>query len=319
MTPERRAVIDVGTNSAKLLVAEVAGNGVHPIYETGVQTRLGERLGATRQLQPNAIARTVSVVTDFVATARTRGAQRVRLFATSAAREATNGQDLVAALRQAVGLPLEIISGLQEATWAFQGARTHPQFARGPLLLLEVGGGSTQCVFGLDDQVQARVSIPVGAVRLLERFSPSDPPQPEELSTADDWLKDFLRRELHPVLAPALQQLEREQPAPRSTVQSVGVGGTAVVLARMEMQRSDYNRERIEATRLSRACLAQWVSRLWTLPRVARQSLPGLPAERADIILTGALIYQAVTETLDFRELRVCTRGLRFAAVAGAE
>lgn len=317
MSHERRAVIDVGTNSVKLLVADVAGDAVQPVFETGVQTRLGEGLYAEHQLRSAAIVRTATAVAEFVATAKRHGAHRVRLFATSAAREAANAADLVAAIQQAAGLPLEIISGQQEAEWAFHGARTNPRLAREPLLLLEVGGGSTQCVLGQDDQIHVRESFPVGAVRLLERFPHRDPPQPAELHACRAWLRDFLERELQPVLAPALRR-EVELHARHHAVQLVGAGGTATVLARMEQRMEDYDRERIESARLTRTRLGEWVERLWSLPLAERRTLPGLPPERADVILTGTLIYLAVMETLNFGGLRVSTRGLRFAAARHA-
>lgn len=313
MTHERRAVIDVGTNSVKLLVADVAGGEVQSIFEAGVQTRLGEGLFATRRLQPAAIARTAAAVAEYVAAAGQHGANHVRVFATSAAREAANAADLISAVQQSAGMPLEIISGEQEAEWAFHGARTNPRLAREPLLLLEVGGGSMQCVLGQGDQIHVRASFPVGAVRMLERFPHGDPPRAEARLACHAWLRDCLEREFRPVLAPALQR-EVALHARHHAVQLVGAGGTATVLARMEQRMEDYDRERIEAVRFSRARLGEWVERLWSLPLAERRTLPGLPPERADVILTGALIYHAVMETLDFGELRVSTRGLRFAA-----
>jgi exopolyphosphatase/guanosine-5'-triphosphate,3'-diphosphate pyrophosphatase len=314
MATARRAVIDVGTNSVKLLVAEVAGCQVHPLLEAGNQTRLGQEFYATHRLQPAAIARTAAAVAEFAATARQHGATHVRVFATSAVRDATNAPALTDAIEQKCGVQPEVISGEREAEWAFRGATTNPALAREPLLLLEVGGGSTQFIVGQGEAIHFRESFPLGAVRLLERFPHSDPPTPAELKACRDWLGEFLDGNVRSRLAPALRR-EVASHARQHAVRLVGTGGTATVLARMELGLEDYDREKIEAVRLTRPQLQGWVARLWSLPLADRRHLRGLPPERADVVLTGAAIYAAVLEGFDFAALRVSTRGLRFAAV----
>src|SRR5262245_34633550 len=121
MSSVRRAVIDVGTNSVKLLVADITGHEVQPVREDSKQTRLGRGFFETHRLQPEAIAKTTLAVTRFADEARTLKAESVRVIATSAARDATNPTDLISAIHDATALPLEIISGEQEADWAFQG------------------------------------------------------------------------------------------------------------------------------------------------------------------------------------------------------
>lgn len=314
MQAKRRAVIDVGTNSVKLLVADVTGATVRPVTESGNQTRLGQEFYDTHRLQATAIKRTVAAVTDFAATARELGATNVRVFATSAARDASNAQDLVAAIEKACGLKLEIISGEQEAEWAFHGVRTNPKLAREPLLLLEVGGGSTQFILGQAGEIHLRESFALGAVRLLETLPHSDPPMAEELEDCRAWIRHFLLERVQAQLSPALRN-EVVQHAKHHAVRLVGVGGTATVLARMQQGMQDYDRDQIEAVRLSCAQVWQWVERLWSLPLAERRRIPGLPPERADVILTGSAIYGTVMETFEFDELRISTRGLRFAAV----
>jgi exopolyphosphatase/guanosine-5'-triphosphate,3'-diphosphate pyrophosphatase len=314
MSHALRAVIDVGTNSVKLLVADVAGREARPVFEGGSQTRLGEGLYVTRRLQAGAIARTVAAVGEYAARAHELGATSVGLFATSAAREAVNRQELAAAIGRACGLKLEIISGEQEAVWAFRGAQTNPGLAREPLLMVEVGGGSTQLILGQRDQIHFHESYPLGAVGLMERFPHSDPPKPGELMSCRAWLGKFLAKRVRPALVPALRQ-ETQRHARHHAALLVGVGGTVTVLARMEQRMTDYDRERIEALRLSRKQVHAWTDRLWGQPLAARRRTIGLPPERADVILTGIAIYEAVMEQFDFSELRVSTRGLRFAAV----
>ena len=185
----RRAVIDVGTNSVKLLVADVAGRHIEPLLEDSRQTRLGKGFYETHRLLPVAIAQTTLAVGEFSRAAKKLGAISLRVFATSAARDAQNADELAAAMEKACGTKLQVISGEQEAEWAFRGAMTNPKLAREPVLLLDVGGGSTQFILGQDDQIHFRHSFPLGAVRLMEKFPHSDPPKPGELAACRDWVR----------------------------------------------------------------------------------------------------------------------------------
>ena len=189
MQPIRRAVIDVGTNSVKLLVADVDGREIRPVCEQSHQTRLGQGFYETHRLQAEAIDATAKAVAAFAATAREAQAASIRVIATSAAREAVNRDELTSAIEQASGLKVNVISGEEEATLGFQGVTTDPQLAQGSLLLLDVGGGSAQFVFGRDGQPQFRHSFPLGSVRLMETMPCSDPPKPAELAACRQWLR----------------------------------------------------------------------------------------------------------------------------------
>lgn len=312
MEPIRRAVIDVGTNSVKLLVADVAGQDIRPVREESKQTRLGHMLYETRHLGPEAISATVEAVGAFAATARQCQAASIRVIATSAAREAANSGELTAAIKQAAGLKAEIISGEQEATLGFQGVTTDPRFADVPLFLLDVGGGSSQFTLGQGRHMSFRASFPIGSVRLLEQLPPSDPPKAEELAACRHWLRQFLQKEVRPGLW--------NGPNGGNTglgrgLQLVGVGGTASILGCMEAKLDTFDRERLEATRLTAARVSWHLERLWRLPLADRRQIIGLPKNRADVILMGTAVYRAVMEEFGLPELHISTRGLRFAAV----
>src|SRR5437867_4176704 len=176
MEPVRRAVIDVGTNSIKLLVADVAGHDVRPVVEDSKQTRLGRGFYETHRLQPEAIGATAKAVARFAEMARERQAASIRVIATSAARDAVNPEELISTIEQAAGLKVEIISGDQEADWVFQGVTTDAVLAEQPLLLLDVGGGSTEFILGQGEHKQFSHSFPLGTVRLMEKIPHSDPP-----------------------------------------------------------------------------------------------------------------------------------------------
>lgn len=310
----RRAVIDVGTNSVKLLVADVSGREIHPICEESKQTRLGQGFYETHRLLPEAIANTAQAVAGFVEQARQHQAGDIRVIATSAARDASNASELVAAIDRASGQKLEIISGEQEADWAFHGVTTDPALAQVPLLLLDVGGGSTEFILGHGDHKHFRQSFRLGTVRLLETIPHSDPPTREEFAETRAWVRDFIAEKIRPALLPALER-ETELHAPHLPIALVGTGGTTTILARLEAKLETYDRAIIENTRISLERLRWHTENLWSMPLVRREGIIGLPRKRADVILTGTIIFEAVMEQFGFTELRVSTRGLRFAAV----
>jgi len=314
MEPIRRAVIDVGTNSVKLLVADVADLEVLPVWEGSKQTRLGQAFYETHRLQADSILRTAEAVAEFARQARALHTISVRIIATSAARDAVNSADLILAIHRASGLETTIISGDQEADWAFRGVTTDPALRQAPLLLLDVGGGSTEFIFGQGEERHFCRSFPMGTVRLLEQLPHRDPPTAEELSSYRAWLSDFLQTQVRPNLQPALER-EKLRLVPREEIQLIGTGGTTSILGSMEMELKTFDRERLERARLSRERLRWHVEHLWGLPLGERKQIIGLPPNRADVILAGSTIYEAVMEHFDFHELRISTRGLRFAAV----
>lgn len=314
MQAERRAVIDIGTNSVKLLVADVLNNSVSPTQEKSHQTRLGQGFYETHCLQPNRIEETAQTVTGFVNQAREHGAEKLRVIATSAAREARNAHELCDAIRKSSGLAVEIISGQEEAELAFLGINTDQTLSGQPVLLLEVGGGSTQFIVGQGGHSHYSRSFPIGSVRMTERLPHSDPPKPEELNKCREWLSGLLQADVRPQLQPVLQR-EREAAGKGRSFQLVGTGGTASILGCMEAKLDHFDRERLEATRLSVERVEWHVKHLWSMPLTERKQIIGLPKNRADIILNGAAIYEAVMKQFGFDSLRISTRGLRFGAV----
>jgi exopolyphosphatase / guanosine-5'-triphosphate,3'-diphosphate pyrophosphatase len=313
MTPIRRAVIDVGTNSVKLLIADVTGQSVNPVHEESRQTRLGHGSYATRILQPSAIENTACVTADFAEKARELRSQTVRVLATSAARDAVNASELVAAILRKAGLQLEIISGELEAQWAFAGISSDPRLAGHSLLIMDAGGGSTQLIYGPLGGEPARHSFRVGAVRLLEKFPTFDPPDPRELEQCLDWLRRYLREHTPQTLKPTW--IEDAQSTPRF----VGTGGSSSLLAAMQLGINRFDREKIEGVELSEQQVAQRLRQLWSLPLEERRKIPGLPANKADVILMGTAIHAAVMAAYSVSSMVISTRGFRFAAlIAGS-
>ena len=310
MPLRRKAVIDVGTNSVKLFVADVRGGSIQPLREESTQTRLGRGFYEDHLLQPDAIAQTAQAVGTYAAQARDLGAESLRIIATSAARDAINAADLLKALGYATGVPVEVISGEQEAAWVCQGVLSDPRLHNGRIVIMDLGGGSTEFILAGGDLPQRSRSFPLGTVRLLEQHPHSDPPLPVELARCRSFVSDFLQREVVPFLEQGWKGRDHNRPQIL-----IGTGGTATILARMDGGLTGYDREQIEAQTLDPARVTWHVESLWGQTLAQRQSVSGLPPNRADVILTGVVIYEAVMRELLLNRLNVSTRGLRWAAL----
>ena len=305
----RRAVIDIGTNSVKLLVAEVASHAVLPLWEGSHQTRLGEGFYQDHRLRPGAIARTAEAVAQFASKAAQLGASPVRAIGTSAVRDASNQEEFLDQVRSTSGVDVEIISGEQEADWVYAGVRSDPTLAEGTLLILDVGGGSTEIILGQGAQQTYCHSFALGTVRLMERFPHADPPSEQDWTRCRNAIDQFLDKEVKPSLGPHLQSSDRES-------RLVATGGTAAILASITLGLTHFDRERIERTVLSRQNVQHLQATLWTAPLAKRRQFPGLPPNRADVILFGVAIFEVLMGSLGFEQLRASTRGLRFGAIA---
>lgn len=303
----RRAVIDVGTNSVKLLVGDITGQSVTAVAEDSEQTRLGRGFYETQRLQAEAIAETAASVARFSEVAVGLGASHIRVLATSAAREARNADQLVDAIRIQSGHTVEIISGPEEADLAFRGVMTDDAISNSAVLIMDVGGGSTEFILGQDGRKTFSQSFPIGTVRLLEKFPQADPPPAGALDPARAWLQNFFRNEITP-------GLRRAWPA-TAEVLLIGTGGTTTLMARIELGVESYERDLLERAPFTHAQVSAQLARLAALPLAHRRAVPGLPAKRADVIIFGLLIFEVAMAELGLEQLRVSTRGLRFAAI----
>ncbi len=300
---ERRAVIDVGTNSVKLLVAEV-GCTAKPVLKLSRQTRLGEGAFRSRRLQQDAIARTAAAVAEFAAQAAQVRSISIRVVATCATRETSNGGELVDAIQSVAGLRVQVISGDQEARLVFRGVSSDQALAGQPLLVVDVGGGSTEWVVGHDDQVYFTATTPLGTARLLELTSPSDPPLPDELAHCRRRVVEVLRREVHPKLQPLLSLFVGRAP------RLVGLGGALKSLVRLGTAPGSSSEDG-EPACIGLDQLRDRIECRWRLTSRQRRELEGLDPEKADVVLTGAVIHEAVMAEFGFSELFVSQHGLR--------
>lgn len=299
----RRGVIDIGTNSVKLLIADLRGDEISPHLETSRQTRLGRGLYSCGKLQTEPIQATVAAVNELLALAKANDCSNTRIIATSAVRDSSNSAELLDALGQAV----DVLSGDDEARLAFAGVMGCPRLAKSPALVIDTGGGSTEFIVGDEDGMRFHTSIPLGSVRMMERHAVSDPPTSGELETVRKSIDQALSESSLPGLRGQLNE-----PGQAQQFAMIGSGGMAGILAKMELADDDYDRERMEAVELPLARVTAWRERLCGFPLAKRREITGLPKSRADVALFGSLIYEQAMRQLGFAALKITTRGIRF-------
>ncbi len=306
-----RAVIDIGTNSIKVLGAEVSAGGViEPLWESSEQTRLGKGLYDTGYLGMEAMKRTAEVVRVMVEEARGRGAMAVMTVATSAAREASNREEFLRLVRQVAGVEVRVLSGEEEAEWTYRGAVSGMAATTRLVVVVDVGGGSTEVVVGGEGMVLYRCSRPLGTVRCLEKLGVGERPLVEQRDACLRWVGEELAVEVLPGLEAVVGAGFRG-----GGISVVGASGTATILARLERGVDSYDREKLEGTYISRAGLAGWCERLWSMDLGERRLVRGMPPERADVMVTGVAIYSKVVEALGGEGLGISLRGLRYGAL----
>ena len=271
------AAIDCGTNSVRLLVTD----GDRSIERLMRITRLGQGVDATGRLDPDAIARTVDVLRDYRAVIDRCGATRVRMAATSASRDAANREEFFSAAREVLGVEPELLSGMEEGRLSFRGATADLDPERGPFLVFDIGGGSTEFVWGTHDAEQV-VSIDVGCVRTTEAWLHHDPPTAEELSQAISVI------DIH------LDDVLREMPQAPEAATFVGLAGTVTNVAAVEIGLAEWSRDAIHHFVLTKAAAEDVFRTLATEALADRRHNPGLEPQRADVIVGGACVLVAV-------------------------
>ena len=284
-----RAAIDCGTNSTRLLVADDDGRPVERLMEI---TRLGRGVDATGALAPAAIERTIATLHRYRAVMDRHGVARVRIAATSAARDASNCGEFFDAAEAIIGTRPELLSGRAEGELSFRGATADLDPADGPFLVADIGGGSTEFVVGTTS-VEGVLSLDMGCVRLTEKFLHHDPPQAAELSAALS------------VVDAHLDDLEREIPQVRSVNRFVGLAGTVTTVAAVEQGLPGYDPEKIHHFVLTRAAAEDVFRTLATETVEQRKTNPGMEAERADVIVGGCCVLVAIMRRFGFDECHV--------------
>ena len=287
---ERLAALDVGTNSTRLLVADVAdGAVVAELTREMVITRLGKGVDRTGRFDPAALARTLEVLAGYAETCRRLGVERRRLVATSATRDAADRQVFLDGVRDLLGVEAEVLTGRAEAAAAYRGATADLEGDQATLVV-DIGGGSTELILGDGGTARAMVSLDIGCVRLFERHLHSDPPAAAEVAA--------LRADVAAHLAGVAEVLD-----PAAAERVVGVAGTVTTVAAIALGLDTYDPRRIHRATLDASDITATAGKLAAMTVAERAALPVMAKGREDVIAAGALLLDQLVETFQIRQV----------------
>jgi exopolyphosphatase / guanosine-5'-triphosphate,3'-diphosphate pyrophosphatase len=276
----RVAAVDLGTNSTRMLVADVDDGSIHEVVRRLKITRLGEGVDERKRLLPAPIARVRNVLTDFRREAEQLGAERTLAIATSAVRDAENGEAFLGEVEWSYGFRTRLLSGHEEAQLTFRGVSAERNLPE-ETLIVDIGGGSTEFVAGSSAELRFHDSLDLGCVRLTERFLRSDPPTDAELAECADavgtLLSERIPSDVHPGAA-------------------IGVAGTITSIAALDLGLDGYDPEQVHGHVISAEGARAQLERLASLPLAERRGLPALDPERAPVIVSGAVILAQVLQ-----------------------
>lgn len=276
----RVAAIDCGTNSIRLLIADIDGNNFREVVRDMEIVRLGQGVDQTVQFHPDAIVRTLAAVDKFAAEIAKRGVEKIRFCATSATRDATNRHLFVDGVRERLGIEPEVISGNEEAALSFAGAIQDLDPSEGPFLVIDIGGGSTEFVFGTS-KVEAARSVNIGCVRMTERHFANDPATSEQVELA--------RKDIQAAIAQAAAEVPITQ---AKTL--VAVAGTATTVAAAALNLAEYDRYAIHLARISAEQVHDASAMFLVKNREERLALGYMHPGRVDVIPAGALVLSEI-------------------------
>lgn len=289
---KRVGSIDCGTNSIRLLIADVPDEGPLTDVVREMRTvRLGEGIDRTGEFTPQALDRTFAAVEEYAALVAEHPVERLRFVATSASRDARNRDVFIAGVSERLGVEPEVIAGAEEADLSFLGAvRGLPADVRvPPLLVVDIGGGSTEFVIGTDSVTQ-RISVNIGCVRMTERHLVSDPPTPDEIARVE--------RDVADALAQVREALDLQD---ARTL--IGVAGTVTTVAAMAMNLDRYDPQVLHGSRTSLKQVEEVTQRLLVMTRAERAALPFMHPGRVDVIGGGAMVLRAIMRAAEAREV----------------
>lgn len=299
----RIGAVDIGTNSVRLLVADVdERERLRTAHRMGEISRLGEGLDRTGVIEEAAAQRTLDCLERFVQEAEYSGASRIRVAGTNAFRVATNGPEIAARFADRIGYPVEILTGNEEAHLVFLAVLSGLTLPHGRSIVVDIGGGSTEIISGEGESGNQVMSLELGCVRLTERLIRSDPPSDGELAS--------IRNHVLEVFEDKLQSFEIG-PIERA----IGVGGTVTAFGALDLGLLKYDPSRIEHHHLTRDRIAAIAKQLCSTPLAQRRDMAGVSRGRADIIPAGAIILCEFVDRFSASGVYVSTRGLRYGLV----
>lgn len=290
----RTAVVDIGTNSTRLLVADVdqATGAVQELHRESQVTRLGDKVDAGGRLSDEAIARVDSTLTAYRATIDRYACEANMAVLTSAVRDASNGARFTDHVRSRFGLDAKVLSGDEEAQLTFLGAMSDRPVSAEPTVVIDIGGGSTEFIVGSDHEASFHVSVQAGVLRMTERHIHTDPPSPHELQAlASDTRSIFL----------AGLPSEQRQAVKRA----IAVAGTATSAASIDQALDPYDPARVHGYALLRATVELLIARLADLTEAQRREVIGLHPDRAPTIVAGVILLEEAMKAFDLDQVEV--------------
>lgn len=293
---KRVASIDIGTNTILLLIAKVEEGKVNPLFEIETVARLGEGVQKNGILLKEAMNRSLQTLAQYLKWCQELEVQKVFAAGTSALREAKNSEDFLNLVKEKLDLPIEVISGEEEAQLSFLAVAKDLGELKEPILVVDVGGGSTEFILGKGDQISQWISLPLGSVRFTEEFLRSDPVQEEEWEKMERKIQEYL------VTIPHSQE----------PISMVVVGGTATTLASVEQGLEDFIAEKIHHFILGKEALKNQLLLYRSKTIDERRKISGLPIARADVILAGGAILYLAMEELKCPSVLISCHGVRY-------
>ncbi len=287
----RVAVVDIGTNSTRLLIADVEGTGVYEVERRTTVTNMGRGVDHTRTICSEAVNDVCEVIADYKSRYEEMGAGRVMAIATSAVRDAVNGEAFIAELRERFDLDARMLTGEEEAHLTYHGATAHRPTAD-PTLVFDIGGGSTELIVGTGREVGFHASLQAGTIRQSERHLISDPPDPHELEDLAADIRNMIDRAI------------AAQPDGVPT-RAIAVAGTPTSLAAIDQGLEPYDPGRVHGYHLGMQRIQRMLSRLSSLPLAERLRVPGLHPGRAPTIVAGTVILVQVMRAFGLQEVEV--------------
>lgn len=276
----RVAAIDCGTNSLRLLIADISNGNFREVTRRMEVVRLGQGVDRTKEFNPDAIARTLRVTAEYAEIIRGKGVEKIRFCATSATRDATNRDLFIDGVREILGIEPEVIPGTEEAALSFTGATKELAPVDGPFLVVDIGGGSTEFVFG-STAVESARSVNIGCVRMKERHLQGQPPSAAELSAAKIDIQS------------AIQQAAAEVPITKSET-LVAVAGTATTVAAAALGLKTYDRYSIHLSHIPAAKVHEVAAMFQSMNREEIASLGYMHPGRVDVITAGSLVLSEI-------------------------
>ncbi|MFZ7121649.1 MAG: Ppx/GppA family phosphatase [Eubacteriaceae bacterium] len=279
---KRYAVIDIGTNSSRLLIADAENNKIIKKQKYLMSTRMGQGVDKNRIINNDAINRNIEALVEIKKISEKQSVEEYIVFGTSALRDAKNGYEFASLLKKTLGLSIDIIDGQMEAEYAFLGVGA--QYNEENIIIMDIGGGSTEIVLGHKGKMMETNSINVGSVRMTEKFITSDPPKNEELKCIEDYLED------------ELQGISNHS---TNDIKLIAIGGTATTISSINLNLDKYLPHKIHDSKVTINELNNIINDLISKNNEERKKIIGLNPQRSDVIIAGTIIAKKIMNFLD--------------------